>query len=136
MLAAMTRGKDGAYNPVDMSFAGAKAVDATAGVRTWTAHSMLSGLLVRTPGSAITDVPDTAANIIAAMENPQVGSSFFFVVVNLTAATLTLGTSTGVTLAGAVTTVAASSARMYQAQVTALGASPAVVITGIGLMAA
>lgn len=135
MTAAMTRDKAGAYVPVDMSFAGPKTSDATAGVRTWTAQAMLGGLLVRTPGSAITDLPDTAANIVAAMDNPQVGSSFFFIVINLTAAILTLGTSTGVTLAG-TTAIASSAIRMYHAQVTALGASPAVLITGIGAMSA
>lgn len=135
MTAAMTRDKAGAYNPVDMSFAGPKTVDATAGIRTWTAQAMLGGLLVRTPGSAITDLPDTAANIVAAMENPQVGSSFFFIVVNMTAAILTLGTSTGVTLAG-TTAIASSAIRVYHAQVTALGASPAVVISGVGAMSA
>ena len=135
MTAAMTRDKAGAYVPVDMSFAGTKTADATAGVRTWTAQSMLGGLLVRTPGSAITDLPDTAANIVAAMDNPQVGSSFFFVVVNLTASILTLGTSTGVTLAG-TTAIAASAIRMYHAQVTAVGATPAVVISGVGAMSA
>ena len=135
MTAAMTRDKAGAYNPVDMSFAGPKTTDATAGVRTWDAKAMLGGLLIRTPGSAITDVPDTAANIVAAMDNPQVGSSFFFVVVNKTASILTLGTSTGVTLSG-ITAIAASAIRMYQAEVTALGDSPAIVITGIGAMSA
>lgn len=125
----------GEYKSINAPFIpGPKSVDATAGVRTWTAASMLSGLLVRTPGSAITDVPDTAANILAAMDNPQIGDSFFFVVINLTAAILTLGTSTGVTLSG-TTAIAASAVRMYQAQVTGVS-TPAVVITGVGAMTA
>lgn len=114
---------------------GAKTAISTAGAGTLTAAALVSGLIMRSgPTGAYDDTTDTAANIVAALDNPAVGTSWDFTIVNGVAYAGTMLAGSGVTLAG-TTANAASKVRMYRATVTNVG-TPAVTITGIGEMAA
>ena len=113
-----------------------KTALATVGAGTLTAAMLISGLIMRTgPTGAYNETTPTAAQIVAAMDNPQIGDSFDFTHVNGVAYTATLVAGTDVTLAG-VTANAASKVRRYRCTVTAIGATPTVLITGIGEMVA
>ena len=110
-----------------------KAAISTAGAGTLTASALLSGLIMRTgPTGAYDDTTDTAANILAAMGQPNIGDSFDFYHVNGVAYAATIVAGTGVTLAG-TTANAASKVRVYRCTVTS---STTVTITGIGEMVA
>ena len=78
----------------------------TAGVMTFTAAQLIGGLIVRTAmGAARSDVTDSAANIVAAIPNYVVGTSFEFKILNQTATyTETLTAGSGVTITGTATT--------------------------------
>ncbi len=115
---------------------GAKTALGTVGAGAITAAMLISGLLMRTgPSGAYADTTPTAAVIVAALDNPQVGDSWDFIHVNgvAFACTLTAGDA-DVTLAG-VTANAASKVRLYRITITNVG-TPAVLITGIGEMVA
>ena len=112
-----------------------KTALATVGAGTLTAAMLLSGLIMRTgPTGAYNETTPTATQIIAAMDNPQIGDSFDFIHVNGVAYAATLVAGDGVTLAG-TTANAASKVRKYRATITNV-ATPAVTITGIGEMVA
>lgn len=114
---------------------GAKTAISTAGNGTLTAAAIVGGLIMRTgPTGAYTDTTDTATAILAAIDNPSVGTSWEFTHVNGVAQACTLAAGAGVTLAGVVDN-AASKVRRYHAVVTNVG-TPAVLITGIGEMVA
>lgn len=136
MAAVLTRSTvDGAIVTKGMYPPVAKFADSTAGPTTLTAAQLLGGILYRTgPGAGYADTTPTAAQIIAAMDNPQIGDSFIFIHVNGVAYACTFTAGTGVTLAGTVNN-AASKVRMYLCTVTNV-ATPAVLITGIGEMVA
>ncbi len=76
------------------------AVAAAAGT-TLTAAQIAGQLITRSGATAaFTDTTDTAANIIAALPNAQVGQSFEATIVNATAFPQTLAAGAGVTLSG------------------------------------
>lgn len=73
----------------------------TAGAGTLTAAGITGKLITRTgPSADYTDTTATAAQIIAAMPNANVGDSFEFTIKNMVAFTSTLSAASGVTLAG------------------------------------
>lgn len=122
-------GTQGIYPPIP------KFADATVGATTLTAAQLLGGILYRTgPVAGYVDTTPTATQIIAAMDNPQIGDSFIFIHVNGVAFACTFTAGTGITLAGTVNN-AASKVRMYLCTVTNV-ATPAVLITGIGELGA
>lgn len=133
----LTQNAQGGYEKKTVQVCAPKSALGTVGAGTLTAAMLLSGLIMRTgPTGAYTDTTDTAALIVAAMgDNTQVGDSFEFTHVNGVAYACTLAGGTDVTLAG-TTANAASKVRRYRATVTAVGATPAVLITGIGEMVA
>ena len=93
----------------------------TAGAATYTAAQVLGGLILRDPaGGARSDVTPTAVNLIAAMEDAQVGDSFEFTVRNTADAseTITVTAGTGVTLSGTMT-IAQNNTKRFLCVVTA-----------------
>lgn len=109
---------------------------ATAGVATYTAAQILTGLVLRDPaGAGRSDVTPTAALIVAAIPNAVIGSVFEFVLKNEAdaAETITVTAGAGVTLAGTMT-IAQNNQRRFRVQITAIG-TPAVLVTSIGTSA-
>jgi len=93
----------------------------TAGDVTLTAAQILTGLVIRDPaGGARADLFPTAANIIAAMQNPEVGDYFEVVLKNSADAneTITATTNTGLTLVGTMT-IAQNNSKRFRVEVTA-----------------
>lgn len=114
---------------------GAPVAITTAGAGTLTAASIVAGVIMRSgPTGAYNDTTDTATAILALLDNPSVGTSWDFTIVNGVAFAGTMVAGGGITLAG-VTANAASKGRIYRAQVTNVG-TPAVTITGIGELVA
>lgn len=81
------------YNVPGASFLGTKRSDssteatpisdATAGVRTWTAAEFLTGIIVRDPnGASRSDVLPTAALLVGAIINPQIGDVLSCLMIN------------------------------------------------------
>lgn len=102
----------------------------TVGAGVITAAAMISSNILRTgPTSAYTDTTDTAANIVAAIPNVQVGHGIEFTIANEVAYLETIAAGSGVTLAG-TTNNSASASRNYVLKVTSLTPA-AVTITGI-----
>lgn len=103
---------------------------ATVGNGTLTAAALVGGIVTRSgPTAAYTDTTDTAANIIAALANPEVGASFEINIKNTVAFAQTIAAGAGVTLAG-TTDVAASSVRKYVLTIDNV-AAPAVTLRGV-----
>lgn len=71
--------------------------------QTYTATEMIGGIIIRTSTSFLSDTTDTAANIVNAIPNAVIGSSFRFIVVNKTASTITLNKGTGITFENGAT---------------------------------
>ena len=89
--------------------------EATAGAHTYTAAELTGGLILRDcSGASRSDPSDTAANIVAAIKNAQVGTSFEFRIRNTSdaAETITLTAGSGVTLVGTMT-IAQSKLRLF-----------------------
>lgn len=111
--------------------------DATADANTWTAAELIGGMMLRDPaGGARTDVTPTAAEIVAALPNCVVGSSFYFVIRNTAdaAETITLSGGTNVTISGTAT-IAQNNSKLFLAVVTnATSGSEAVTVYSIGTM--
>lgn len=107
------------------------AVSGTTGATLLVAQ-LLTGLIYRTgPTAAYGDTIDTAANIVGAIPNAQVGMGFEFTLVNTVAFANTIAAGTGVTLAG-VTAVSASASRRFLLELTNVtAASEAVTLTGL-----
>lgn len=83
--------------------------NATVGAGTLTAAQIKSGCILRTAsGSAVTDTTDTAANILAAMPDLEVGESFLCYYSNQNAFVMTLAGGTGVTASGTLATAAST----------------------------
>jgi hypothetical protein len=78
----------------------------------------------------VTDTLDTASDIVAAIPNCAVGTSFKFRSLNEGPYTQTIGAGAGITLAGTVT-VAASTWREWMGVVTSV-TTPAITFTNIG----
>jgi hypothetical protein len=94
-----------------------------AGAQTLTAAEILGGFIAGTPTAAANYTTDTAANIVAAIPNAQVGSAIQFTLRNKAAGayTITLVAGTGVTLnSGDTMTVAESNQKNFLVVVTAL----------------
>ena len=71
----------------------------TAGNATLTAANLFTGYVLRSgPTASFTDTLDTAANIIALLQNITPGYGFDFTIVNLTNYIQTIAAGTGVTL--------------------------------------
>lgn len=112
---------------------GASVAITTVGAGVLTAAGIVGGLIMRTgPVGAYTDTTATAVDIIALLDNPAVGDSWEFTIVNGVAQIGTMLAGVGVTLAG-VTANAASKVRRYHCQMT--GAAT-ITITGIGELVA
>lgn len=82
------------------------ATEATAGNVTYSDAQMLGGLILRDPaGAGRTDTTRTAAQLVAAISNPVVGTSFEFTIRNTAdaAETITVAGGTGVTTSGTMT---------------------------------
>jgi hypothetical protein len=97
------------------------------------ASTMINQYIRRTGAGAITDTIDSAVNIVAAMPGAKVGDSFWFILANFNTGTLTL--SNGVSPAANITlngtlTVAQSAVRWFIGTISAVGATPSVVING------
>jgi hypothetical protein len=110
---------------------------ATVGAMAIPAASLINGLWLRTAGGAQTDTTDTAANIIAALPNPQVGMTFDFTVWNASGGVNTLGLGAGVTLAAGITSVLTTNggfSHKFVFRVSNIG-SPAVVVLSRGQVA-
>ena len=93
---------------------------ATAAAVTFSVRQILSGLILRDPaGDARADLLPTAALIIAALANPEVGAWFEFTIRNTAdaAETITVTTATGLTLSGTMT-IAQNASRRFRAVVT------------------
>lgn len=101
----------------------------TATSGTLTAAQMVNGLLVQTAAaSAVGLTTATAALLVAAMYNVQIGSIFIFRVINQGANAITFTGGTNVTISGPGTnTVGATAARQYIGYVTAV-TTPAVTL--------
>lgn len=79
---------------------------ATAGAQTYTAAQLVGGLILRDPnGGAVTDTTATAALLVAAFDNPVVGTTFEVIIRNTAdaAETITVAGGTGVTVSGTAT---------------------------------
>ena len=113
----------------------ATAVTAGTGA-TLSAAALAGGVILRSgPTSAFTDTTDTAADMLAALAASQrvVGQSFETMVVNTSAAAMTIAAGSGVSFAGNTSaggfTLAAGATRILRAIVTGT-ATPAVTIYG------
>ena len=107
--------------------------DTTVGANTWSAAELIGGMLLRDPaGGDRSDVTPTATQIVNAISNCAIGSSFRFHIRNTADAneTITLTAGTGVTLSGTMT-IAENYAKDFLAIVTNVG-SPAVTIHSLG----
>jgi len=107
--------------------------DTTAGANTWSAAELIGGMLLRDPaGGDRSDVTPTATQIVNAISDCAVGSSFRFHIRNTADAneTITLTAGTDVTLSGTMT-IAENYAKDFLAIVTNVG-SPAVTIHSLG----
>lgn len=90
------------------------ATNATAGNATLTAQQLMRGALNRTgPGAGFTDTWPTADEIIAAMDNPQVGDSWLLIYRNGVAFAMTFAAGTGIVSGIGTLGVAASSTKTY-----------------------
>lgn len=133
---AVTQGSQTAAigTTVDLAnFTGQRAiVNRTDGAVTLTAAQFVNAIVMQsgTPGAFNMTTP-TAAQVVAAIPNCQVGSAFEFIINNAGDNTITVVAGTGVTLVG-TTTVATSKARVYRGVVTAVD-TPAVSLLGIVL---
>jgi hypothetical protein len=83
------------------------------------AAALINGIVTFSGGTTAAPTLDTAANIIAAIPNAQVGSSFDLIVQNLNsgAATFTAGPTNGVTVTGTLT-LATGTSQMFKGIVT------------------
>lgn len=107
---------------------------ALVGTATVTAAQLLTKVLDGTPTAAATYTLPTAALLVAALKNPKVGSSFFFVVNNKSAGanTITVAEGTGGTADGTLT-VAQNVVRSFLVIITNVTASSeAYFVYGIG----
>lgn len=104
------------------------AVANAAGV-TLTVAQLFGGYITRSGAAAVSDTFPTAAAIVAAIDQCEVGDSFEFGIINTNSGTLTLVAGAGITLAG-TTTAATNTVRRYLATVTNVS-TPAVTIRGL-----
>ena len=91
--------------------------DFTGATSTPTAAQIIRGILSISGGSTHGLTLPSAASVVAAMANPQVGSSFEFLVRNTNSGTLTVTAGTGNTLTGTATMPTATN-QLFRAVVT------------------
>lgn len=100
----------------------------TAGAVTFSAAQILGGIITWDPGGGETGTLDTAANIIAAIEGADVGSTIRFLIRNTAdgAETITVAVGTGGTAASTddVLTIAQYYQKEFLLRVTAVGLTP------------
>lgn len=90
-----------AATPTDLGILEVVTPITTVGAGTLTAAAIAGGVINRSgPTAAYTDTTDTAANIIAALPNAQLGQSWEATIVNTTGFAETIAGGTGVTLSG------------------------------------
>lgn len=98
MVGAINTIADELHNQV-----GASTSNAAASPLTMTAAQALSGIYKQTTAGAFALTLPTAALVVAAMVNPQVGSKFTLVIINTGSGTLTITAGSGNTLGGQTT---------------------------------
>lgn len=99
--------------------------EVAAGNETISASELLGGLILRDPsGGARTDTTDTAANIVAAMDDPAVGDSLEIVIRNDAdaAETITIAGGSGVTTSGTMT-IAQNNSKIFKLRIDNVTAS-------------
>lgn len=109
--------------------------DNTAGAITYTAASLVGGLILRDcNGAGRADLVPTAANLLAAMPSAQVGQGFRFTIRNTsgTAVSITVTTNTGVTLSGTMTITQSNSKDFYAVFTNVTAASEAYTLYSLG----
>lgn len=103
--------------------------------RTLSTAQMLGGFLLRSGAAAVSDTTPTAAALVAAVPNVQIGDVFELKIRNKNTGTLTLVAGSGVTLEG-TTTVAQDYCRSYLIRFTAVAdGAEAVTLSGNGTQA-
>lgn len=111
------------------------ATEVTAGNVTYTTTQMLGGLILRDPaGGARTDTTPTAAQLVAAIANPIVGTSFYLDIRNTAdaAETITVAGGTGVTTSGTMTIAQNNSKRFLVRLDNVTASSEAATIYSLG----
>jgi hypothetical protein len=96
---------------------------------TYSAANMVNGVLTRGGAVTVSDTTATAAQIVAAIPNAQIGSWVYLDIINNNTGVLTILAGTNVTLSGS-TTIATVNTRRYILVVTAVG-TPAVTMQGV-----
>jgi len=107
----------------------------TAGAATLSAAQMVGGMITRDPnGDNRTDTTDTAANIVAAIADAIVGTSFEFTIKNTAdaAETITVAGGTNVTTSGTMTIAQNYTKRFMVVLTNVTGASEAATIYSLG----
>lgn len=113
--------------------------EATAGAVTFTAASVLGGLILRDPnGAGRSDLLPTATALLATMNDAfgqtkaVIGTAFEFTIRNTAdaAETITVTTNNGLTLSGTMT-IAQNNSKRFVAVVTALS-TPAITVYSLG----
>jgi len=95
--------------------------NAAASPVTMTAAQALAGAYIQSTAGAFALTLPSAANLVAAIENCQVGTSFWFALVNTGSGTLTITAGTGNTLGGhGTTTLATATSQMFMVKVTSI----------------
>jgi hypothetical protein len=110
-------------------------IDATGGVRTYTAAELIGGLILRDPaGGNRADVSPAAADVVAGIPGAIVGSSFEFTIRNTAdaAETITVTAGAGVTLSGTMTIAQNNSKRFLAVCTNVTGGAEAVTIYSLG----
>lgn len=98
---------------------GASTSNAAASPIVMTAAQALAGIYKQTTAGAFGITLPTAALVVAAMANPQVGSKFMLAFINTGNNTLTITAGTGNTLGGQTTaTLATNTSNLFIAEVT------------------
>jgi hypothetical protein len=120
-------------NPVSDSGYNFMTLAAPTATATLSVAASFSSLIRGVPTGAATYTTATATEIQAAMGNPRIGDCFEIVVLNASAGanTITLAGGAGVTDSG-VMTVAQNASKKFIGRFTAVGASPAITLYGLG----
>lgn len=109
--------------PISMGAIAANTNITTAGNGTLTAAGIVGGVITRSgPTAAFSDAIDSAANIVAALPNPNVGQSWELSLTNTSAWPETLTAGTGITLSGLANPIPANSTADFLVTYTGAGA--------------
>ena len=103
---------------------GATTSNSAASPQTMTAAQALAGVYKQTTAGAFSLTLPSAASVVAAIPNCQVGSKFMLAIINTGSGTLTLTAGSGNTLGGQATaTLATATSNLFIAEVTNATAS-------------